>query len=166
MAETLGSLIDKLTIKDIREFHMRQMIEKKDPKFGEKELKKKIDILKKQKGNLCSEIDYFVKNVFKSGNIVKDEKLKLYNALKDIGRIPQTKSIGEAISGLAQKNLELWHLEDEARRQDMGLEYVGKIKCKIDVANQQRNDFIDKIDDLLEEIVKTAGKGGITIKQG
>lgn len=154
MAETLGSLVDKLTIKDIREFHLCQMIESDDKKFTKNDLNDKLNILRSQKKALCEEIDEFVAQALKGNVGLKDEKLKLYNAVRDIGRIPQVKSIGEAVSGLAQKNLELWHLEDEARRQDVGLDYIGGIKRKIDLTNQQRNDYIDRIDDLLESVVR------------
>jgi len=154
MAETLGSLVDKLTIKDIREFHLLQMLESKDKKFPREDLEKKLKILDTQKKDLAQEIDEFVVLAAKGKVRLKDEKLKLYNALKDMGRIPQTKSLGEAILGLVAKNLELWHLEDEARRRDVGLDYIGGIKRKIDLANQQRNDFIDKIDEQLERKIK------------
>ncbi|MDD5774546.1 MAG: DUF4254 domain-containing protein [Candidatus Omnitrophica bacterium] len=154
MAETLGSLVDKLTIKDIREFHLCQMIEARDPKFSPGELKDKLALLRRQKKNLKNEIDQLVALAVKRKACSKDEKLKLYNALNDMGRIPLTKSLGEAVSGLAHKNLELWHLEDEARRKDAGLAYIGKIKRKIDLANQQRNDYIDRIDELLEKAIK------------
>ncbi len=154
MAETLGSLVDKLTIKDIREFHLCQMIGAKDTKFNDKELKSKVAVLRRQKECLKQEIDDYVNLAIKSKVSFKDEKLKLYNAPSDIGRIPQAKSLGEAMSGLAQKNLELWHLEDEARRKDVKLSYIGQIKRKIDLTNQQRNDFIDKIDELFEKRIK------------
>ncbi len=154
MAETLGSLVDKLTIKDIREFHLRQMMDGGDEKFSKKELEGKLAVLCSQKLDLAKEIDEFVVLASAGKVRLKDEKLKLYNPLKDMGRIAQTDRLGEAISGLAQKNLELWHLEDEARRNDLGLEYVGQIKRKIDLTNQQRNDFIDKIDELFEKRIK------------
>jgi hypothetical protein len=154
MAETLGSLVDKLTIKDIREFHLHQMLEDKDDKFPKKQLKKKLEVLSGQKSLLIQEIDDFIIMASRGKFLLKDEKLKLYNAVKDMGRIPRTTKIGAAISGLACKNLELWHLEDEARRKDVGLEYIGGIKRKIDLTNQQRNDFIDKIDELFEKKIK------------
>ena len=154
MAETLGSLVDKLTIKDIREFHLRQMLDNKDKRFSPSQLRSKLKILSSQKQDLAREIDGFIAQASKGTIRLKDEKLKLYNAAKDIGRIPQTNSLGEAISGLAQKNLQLWHLEDEARRQDVGMAHIGEVKGKIDLANQQRNDFIDKIDELFEKKIK------------
>jgi hypothetical protein len=154
MAETLGSLADKLTIKDIREFHLRQMLERKDRKFSQKDLKAKLRLLNSQKQDLVKEIDEFVFSAYKFKLRLKDEKLKLYNALQEMGRIPQTRSLGAAISGLAEKNLQLWHLEDEARRKDVNLAYVGKVKNRIDIANQQRNDFIDRIDELFDQMVR------------
>jgi len=154
MAETLGSLVDKLTIKDIREFHLHQMLEDKDDKFPKKQLKKKLEVLSGQKSLLIQEIDDFIIMASRGKFLLKDEKLKLYNAVKDMGRIPRTTKIGAAISGLACKNLELWHLEDEARRKDVGLEYIGGIKRKIDLTNPQRNDFIDQIDELFEKKIK------------
>ena len=158
MAETLGSLVDKLTIKNIREFYLRRMLFDKKRKFSEKEMKDKLAILSAQKKCLKDEINSFMVTAYRSKSVLKDEKLKLYNAREDMGRIPKTKRIGEAISLLAQKNLELWNLEDEARRRDVDLSHVGSTKRKIDLANQQRNDLIDKIDELFGRVIK--GNGG------
>jgi hypothetical protein len=154
MAETLGSLIDKLTIKDLREFHLKEMLDSKERKFSVREIKSKIALLHKQKKTLTHEIGVFVALASQGKIQVRDDKLKIYNAINDMNRIPQYARIGEAISGLAQKNLELWHLEDQARRKDVTLAYIGQIKKKIDITNQQRNDHIDKIDLMLEESLK------------
>jgi hypothetical protein len=158
MAETLGSLIDKLTIKDIREYHIQQMLKLDKKKFSKIQLKEKLVILEKQKTEIIQEINSFIVASFSGKLSLRDEKLKVYNDLKDIGRITLSKSMGQAISGLANKNLELWHLEDEARRKDVSLAYIGKIKKMIDPANQQRNDYIDRIDQLLEEEVVSLRK--------
>ena len=155
MAETLGSLVDKLTIKDIREFFLCKMIDKNSSEYSNKELNGKLTVLRKQKNSLKKEIDGFLLNSIKTKVVIKDEKLKLYNARKDIGSIPQIRLLGESISGLARKNLELWNLEDQARRKDVKLNYIGEIKRKIDLCNQQRNDYIDKIDELFEKKIKS-----------
>lgn len=47
------------------------------------------------------------------------------------------------------RNFTLWHHEDEARRDDLGAEHVYRAKRAIDAANQQRNDFIEKMDKAL-----------------
>ena len=146
MAETLGSLVDKLTIKEIRKYHLKEMSGEKEKKFTKEVIDSKITQLNKQIRSMSSEIDGFLSAAFAGKVPLRDDKLKIYNALDEMNNIPQVTSVGKSISGLASKNLELWHLEDEARRKDVGLEYIGGIKRKIDLSNQQRNDFIDKID--------------------
>jgi hypothetical protein len=154
MSETLGSLVDKLSIKSIREFHLREMLRSKKSKFPKRELKAKLNALSKQKSLLYKEIECFPASVLSGEVVAREEKLKLYNKPKDMGRIGRITALSKAIDGLAKKNLELWHLEDEARREDKPLSYTGKIKKRIDLANQQRNDLIDKIDEILEKKLK------------
>lgn len=151
MAETLGSLIDKLTIKNLRVYHLQEMTKGKS--FPE-EIKEKLAILDRQKKELLREIEGFIVLAIKGEILLKDVKLKLYNPRRIMNKIPSLGNLGEAISYLADKNAELWHLEDEVRRKGVSLSYVGKIKRKIDLANQQRNDSIDKIDALLEKTIK------------
>ena len=60
MAETLGSLIDKLSIKNLRYWHLDEAIQKEDfsdPKT--KELKTKLDLVDSQRKDLLNEIDGF-----------------------------------------------------------------------------------------------------------
>lgn len=156
MAETLGSLIDKLTIKSIREFYLNKSIKAKDPKFSLKQLKDKLSLLQKQKAIQLLEIDNFIRLALDQKVTLREEKIKLYNSLKDMDKIGTNEKLSQAIEGLSRKNIELWHLEDEARRTDVSLAFIGKIKKKIDPTNQQRNDFIDKIDELFEKEIKKA----------
>ena len=44
-------------------------------------------------------------------------------------------------------NFKLWHLEDFARRTDVSDSDIADVKRKIDRWNQQRNDYIEKIDE-------------------
>ncbi|MDP8253126.1 MAG: DUF4254 domain-containing protein [Candidatus Kaelpia aquatica] len=154
MAETLGSLIDKLTIKSIREFYIKRMLQSKKAKFSKCQLKTKIEMLRKQKKFLLKEIEEFIAEASKGRVVLRDEKLKLYNKPHLIGKIGNIDSVSKAINGLTKKNLELWNLEDEARREDVSLSYIGSIKKKIDVTNQQRNDLIDRTDDLFDQKLK------------
>ncbi|MCB1123572.1 MAG: DUF4254 domain-containing protein [Verrucomicrobiae bacterium] len=47
------------------------------------------------------------------------------------------------------RNFTLWHHEDDARREDKGFEFVYHAKRAIDRNNQERNDFIEKMDKYL-----------------
>jgi hypothetical protein len=59
---------------------------------------------------------------------------------------------GSLVSQLAQVNIELWHTEDLARSQDA--QVVADAKRKIDRLNQQRNDLIEKLDELTLSLTK------------
>lgn len=141
MAETLGSLVDKLTIKNIRLNNLRK-----------KGSKKKIDIVQSQRKELIEEMNQFLARALKRKVKLKDEKVKLYKQPKVEGKILAT--LGALVDRLCQKNMQLWHLEDEARRSDVNDAYIGRIKRKIDITNLSRNDLIDRIDELLERKVK------------
>lgn len=62
--------------------------------------------------------------------------------------------IWEFVLGNHRCNFNLWHEEDKARREDMGFEYVYHAKRAIDGYNQRRNDFIERIDETLFELLK------------
>lgn len=161
MAETLGSLIDKLTIKTLRQYHLQKSLQSSRKtgfrkRFSKSELKKKLKFVRVQKNDLLREINSFIVAAINGKVKLREEKFKLYNAPYDIGRIPKLDTLGQAISALAQKNAHLWSLEDEARRKDVSDAYIGKIKRKIDFANQQRNDLIDALDEILEKCLKRA----------
>ena len=141
MAETLGSLVDKLTIKNIRLNNLRK-----------KGSKKKIDIVQSQRKELIEEMNQFLARALKRKVKLKDEKVKLYKQPKVEEKILAT--LGALVDRLCQKNMQLWHLEDEARRPDVNDAYIGRIKRKIDITNLSRNDLIDRIDELLDRKVK------------
>lgn len=58
-----------------------------------------------------------------------------------------------------QRNFELWHEEDIARRDDLGSERVHQAKRAIDRFNQERNNFIEEMDKALVAELRPAESG-------
>lgn len=54
-------------------------------------------------------------------------------------------------------NFRLWHEEDLARSPDATDERIASVKRSIDGLNQSRNDHIERLDDLVGEILAAAG---------
>ena len=148
MAETLGSLVDKLSIKNLRIWHLDEALEQKHTS-DYAELKAKRDLADKQRQNLVNEINDFLVSAFKGEVCIRDEKIKLY-ANTNVSSSESIKKLGEAVSELAIRNIKLWHCEDEVRRTDLADVEIVKIKRRIDTTNQERNDLMDKVDEILQ----------------
>ena len=148
MAETLGSLVDKLSIKNLRIWHLDEALEHKNTS-DYAELKAKRDLADKQRQNLVNEINDFLVSAFKGEVCIRDEKIKLY-ANTNVSSSDSIKKLGEAVSELAFRNIKLWHCEDEVRRTDLADVEIVKIKRRIDTTNQERNDLMDKVDEILQ----------------
>src|SRR5688572_7637589 len=56
-----------------------------------------------------------------------------------------------------QFNFLLWHEEDIARSPDVGDKRIATVKRAIDRYNQQRNDWIEKIDEALVQLLAAEG---------
>ena len=148
MAETLGSLVDKLSIKNLRIWHLDEALEQKNAS-DYAELKARRDLADKQRQNLVNEINVFLVSAFKGEVCIRDEKIKLY-ANTNVSSSDSIKKLGEAVSELAFRNIKLWHCEDEVRRTDLADVEIVKIKRRIDTTNQERNDLMDKVDEILQ----------------
>jgi len=146
MAETLGSLVDKLSIKNLRIWHLEEALEKDS---GSEELKAKRDLADKQRQNLVEEINGFLVAALQGEVCIRDEKIKMYTNT-NVSSLDSVKKLGEAVSELAFRNIKLWHCEDEVRRMDLEDSEIVKIKRRIDTTNQERNDLMDKVDQILQ----------------
>ena len=156
MAETLGSLIDKLSIKNLRYWHLDEDSQARDASDPQKqELMDKMELVDRQRKELLEEIDVFLSSAFAGEVRIRDEKVKLYKNL-NVTSAEDVNHLGEAVSKLAMSNIKLWHLEDEVRREDLPDTDIVKTKRKIDTNNQERNNFMDKVDEILENFVKQA----------
>ena len=156
MAETLGSLIDKLSIKNLRYWHLDEAFQVRDASDPQKqELMDKMELVDRQRKELLEEIDVFLSSALAGEVRIRDEKVKLYKNL-NVTSADDVNHLGEAVSKLAMSNIKLWHLEDEVRREDLPDTDIVKTKRKIDTNNQERNNFMDKVDEILENFVKQA----------
>ena len=154
MAETLGSLIDKLSIKNLRYWHLDEDAQARDVSDPQKkELIAKMELVDRQRKELSEEIDAFLNAALASEVRIRDEKVKLYKNL-NVSSSEGLNRLGEVVSKLAMSNIKLWHLEDEVRREDLPDSDIVKIKRTIDTNNQERNNFMDKVDEILEDSVK------------
>ncbi len=154
MAETLGSLVDKLSIKHLRLWHLDEdlnALDSDDPK--REELQAKRALVVGQQKDLAEEIDVFFGAALRGEVKLRDEKVKLY-LNRGVRPSDGIKKLGEAVSQLAERNARIWHLEDEARRTDLPDAEIVAVKRKIDAANQERNDLMDKVDEILARQAK------------
>jgi len=149
MAETLGSLIDKLSIKNLRYWHLDESVQSEDSSgLKTEELKAKLTIVENQRKDLLNEIDTFLAAALAGEVKVCDEKVKLYRNT-NVSSLENVSKLGEAVSELAMSNTRIWHLEDEVRREDLLDSEVVKLKRKIDQYNQERCNLVDKVDEIL-----------------
>ena len=151
MAETLGSLIDKLSIKNLRYWHLDELIQQENSSdLKTEELKAKLITVESQRKDLLNEIDTFLAAALAGEVKVCDEKVKLYRNT-NVSSLENVNKLGEAVSELAMSNTRIWHLEDEVRREDLLDSEIVKLKRKIDQNNQERCNLVDKVDEILQQ---------------
>ena len=149
MAETLGSLVDKLSIKNLRLWHIDEAMEaldSTDPK--REELQAKRQLVVDQSNDLMNEINSFLGAALSGEVKIRDEKVKLYNN-REFESSDAIHQLGKAVSELAMRNIRIWHLEDEVRREDLADAEIVQLKRRIDSTNQERNDLMDRVDGIL-----------------
>ncbi|MEW6511321.1 MAG: hypothetical protein AB1428_10210 [Bacteroidota bacterium] len=146
MAETLGSLCDKLTVVKLKQWHTA------DP-----ERRKSLAL---QESQLSSEINEFIAHAI-AGRIPPDRLVfaanKVYaSRTGDPETIPG--ALGESISRLATVNCSLWHEQEKVYEfERVPPDQKDEVVKKLAQLNLERNACIEKIDSLLRNAV-TQGK--------
>lgn len=83
--------------------------------------------------------------------------VELQDAATHEWHITDSKIMSDGLYGLItanhRQNYLLWHEEDKARRDDMGSAYVYEAKRAIDKLNQSRNNYIEKIDQQIFNLI-------------
>lgn len=144
MAETLGSLCDKLTILQLKIWHSEQ--------------EDKLKSLHSQAKSIENEIDHFVSDVI-VGNIpiekITFSSNKVYNQKKNI--VDEIKgTIGNVFSELSKINCELWHEQEKVYSiEDVPSDLKDRLIKQLANLNLKRNKCIDCIDITLSDAIKT-----------
>jgi len=86
MAETLGSLVDKLTIKNLRLWHLEDS--RRDMSLSDSErlaAADKVSVVNKQRNDLIDEIDEFLQAAVSGRIRITDPKVKMYDTPEKVG---------------------------------------------------------------------------------
>ena len=143
MAETLGSLCDKLTIVKLKQFHT--------------ENSDRLQSLDNQEKQLQSEIDEFVAAAA-SGKIPLEQLIfasnKIYQKEGNIVAEIQG-AIGEVFSRLAETNCNLWHEQEKVYEfEKVPSAEKNEMVKRLVLLNLERNKCIDQIDKQFSDIIK------------
>ena len=143
MAETLGSLCDKLTIIKLKQWHSEDETRLQSLAVQEKQLQEEINefISNAVSGEIPSERLTFASNKVykKEGNYVPDV----------LG------SIGEIFSQLAHVNCNLWHEQEKVYEfEKVEASEKDRVVKQLAILNLERNKCIDGIDKNLQTMVE------------
>ena len=147
MAETLGSLCDKLTVVKLKQWHTE------DPE--------RMKSLSSQEMQLQAEINEFVTDAV-LGQIPLDRLTFASNKVykKDGNVIAEIKgNIGEVFSKLSQVNCTLWHEQEKVYEfEKVPMEEKNQVVKRLAILNLERNQCIDQIDRHFQNIIANSLK--------
>ena len=142
MAETLGTLSDKLTIVKLKQFHTED---------GER-----LQSLARQEAQLQTEIDEFIRAA--AAGEIPIERLtfaanKVYK--KEGNEIQKiTGSLGEIFSLLAEINCKLWHVQEKVYEfEAIPMAEKDNVVKDLAIVNLERNNCIDEMDKKFQSII-------------
>ena len=147
MAETLGTLSDKLTIVKLKQFHTED--------------EARLNSLANQESQLQNEIDEFLKNAligqiplekltFSSNKVYKKEG----NEIQEISG-----SLGQIFSILAETNCKLWHVQEKVYEFEIVPENEkNNVVKELAILNLERNKCIDEMDKAFVSFIANSNK--------
>ena len=145
MAETLGSLCDKLTIVKLKQWHAD------DPA--------RLESLAAQERQLQDEIDTLVREAI-DGKIATDRLTFAPNKVyKREGNAvgPVTGGIGAVVSQLAAANTALWHEQEKVYEfERVPADSKDAVVKKLALLNLERNECIQRIDQLFRDAIEAS----------
>ena len=146
MAETLGSLCDKLTIVKLKQWHSEDEIRLKSLAVQEKQLQQ--------------EMNEFISAAI-SGQIPLDRLTFASNKVykKEGNYVPDVLgSIGEIFSQLAHVNCNLWHEQEKVYEfEKVAASEKDRVVKQLAILNLERNKCIDGIDGNFQALVEKLG---------
>jgi hypothetical protein len=142
MAETLGSLCDKLTVVKLKQWHTE------DPE--------RIKSLSNQEKQLQVEINEFITAAISCQIPVDRLTFAANKVYKKDGNVVTeiTGNIGEVFSKLSQVNCTLWHEQEKVYEfEKVPMEEKNNVVKRLAILNLERNQCIDQIDKQFQNII-------------
>jgi hypothetical protein len=143
MAETLGSLCDKLTIVKLKQYHSTNEVQLESLAGQQQQLSEEID---NYISDALSGVIPLEKLTFKANKVYKEQG----NKTRDIsGRL------GEVFSELAKVNCDLWHEQEKVYEfEKIPPQEKDKVVKLLAILNLERNKCIDAINNILYNLCK------------
>ena len=125
---------------DAVQWHLEDII--RDPDIdpvAALELKRRIDRSNQVRTDMVEDIDTWFRNKYAGVEVSSDATIN-------------TESPAWALDRLSILALKIWHMREQAERQDADAEHIARCKAKLDVLLEQRDDLSQAIDTLLDDI--------------
>lgn len=138
-----GTIENRLYLKcwiDTVQWHFEDII--RDPNIDPKEalvLKRRIDKSNQDRTDLVEQIDTYFRELYNKVEILPDARIN-------------TESPAWAVDRLSILALKIYHMKEQAERQDAAPEHTEKCRAKLAVLLEQQVDLSTAIDQLLEDI--------------
>ena len=141
MAETLGSLCDKLTIIKLKQYHSEES--------------SRLESLHKQELQLTEEINQFVHDALLGNIPIEKLSFAANKVYKETGNETKVISgnLGQVFAELASVNCDLWHEQEKVYEFELvPVSEKDVVVKKLAILNLERNKCIDLINHILTDL--------------